>query len=235
MLTRPRRRAGHLRERAETAARSPAERTRPPPGEPRSTPPRRPPGCGGLAQAEARRLIEEARARAEELVSEHAVVRAAEERGAALIRDAEARAERLAADAEGYMRDADHYVAGVMTELEEHLGRVTATVRKGLGALHGANRRDRGRGKPAGRRPVLIRSSGRVYSASSARHFPVRALPLAEPSCPSPNNESRSAGVTPGVRITPWSCPPSIPARSASSHGGPTGCVPTVATTTAAR
>jgi cell division septum initiation protein DivIVA len=113
-----------LRERAEAQARDLIQRARAEADQ-----------LGEAAEVETRRLVAEAQARAERLVSEHAVLRMAEERGADLVREAEERALKVSADAEAYARDADEYVRTVMTELEGQLVAATETVRKGLGAL----------------------------------------------------------------------------------------------------
>ncbi|MGD1054224.1 MAG: hypothetical protein ABR950_10425 [Candidatus Dormibacteria bacterium] len=104
---------------------------------------------GARADAESRRRLEEAQAQAEQLVSDHAVLRAAQERAALLLREAAEGAARITADAEGYARDADEYVRSVMADLEERLTTAAETVRKGLTTLATpAAPRKRHRGDP---------------------------------------------------------------------------------------
>jgi vacuolar-type H+-ATPase subunit H len=79
--------------------------------------------------------VEEAQALAEQLVSDHAVLRAAQERATSLLRDAGDNAATITAEAEGYARDADEYVRSVMADLEERLTTAAETVRKGLTTL----------------------------------------------------------------------------------------------------
>ena len=90
---------------------------------------------GERADAEARRKVEEARALAEQLVSDHAVLRAAQERVTSLLQEAGDNAAKMTADAEGYAREADEYVRSVMADLEERLTIAADTVRKGLTTL----------------------------------------------------------------------------------------------------
>ena len=90
---------------------------------------------------EAERTIREARARAEELVADHAVTRDATERARTLVAEAEA----YAADQRG---QADAYAREVVTRLAEQLERWLDTVRGGLVPAPGddppARRRRRG-------------------------------------------------------------------------------------------
>jgi cell division septum initiation protein DivIVA len=79
--------------------------------------------------------VEEAQTLAEQLVSDHAVLRAAQERATSLLRDAGDNAAKITADAEGYAREADEYVRSVMADLEGRLTTAAETVRKGLTTL----------------------------------------------------------------------------------------------------
>ena len=80
------------------------------------------------ARQEADRLLAEASARAETMVSEAEVVRAAQARAEAMLRDARAAAARIREEADAYVRD-------VMGRLEANLARMTETVRAGIESL----------------------------------------------------------------------------------------------------
>jgi vacuolar-type H+-ATPase subunit H len=86
---------------------------------------------------------------AERLISDHAVLRAAQERATSLLREAGDRATTITGEAEGYAREADEYVRSVMADLEERLTTAAETVRKGLTSLATpASPRKRHRGDP---------------------------------------------------------------------------------------
>lgn len=93
---------------------------------------------GVRAQEEAARLLREAEARAAQLVDEHAIVIAAQERARATIADAEQRAAADRAAADAYARD-------VMGRLEDQLDRWLATVREGMQSLPGVSAAPRAR------------------------------------------------------------------------------------------
>jgi vacuolar-type H+-ATPase subunit H len=75
------------------------------------------------AQQESARITQSAAQKAESMVTDHELVRKAENHGQALVREAQQRAD-------DQKRAADEYAADVMQQLESHLVRTVATVRK---------------------------------------------------------------------------------------------------------
>ena len=80
------------------------------------------------ARAEAERISREAATRADQMVSETEVVRAAQTRAEATLRGAAEESMRIRTDAEAYARD-------VMEGLAAHLDKVMGTLRRGIDTL----------------------------------------------------------------------------------------------------
>lgn len=92
-------------------------------------------------RAEGQAIVDAAKARAEDMVSDHAIVTEAKHRAAVTVAEADERSRAV-------LDEADRYAASVMGSLEEQLTKTLATVRKGLDALPSAKRsRRRGRGE----------------------------------------------------------------------------------------
>jgi len=102
------------------------------------------------AEAEATRLLNEARAEVESRLKDNAVVKAAEEKSREVLLKAQQRAEELAREAEeqararldeaqdvgrSQMREADVYALQTLKRLETELDGFIATVRRGIDAL----------------------------------------------------------------------------------------------------
>jgi hypothetical protein len=80
------------------------------------------------AHAEAARTMSRANERAEEVASEHEVLRRAERHASQVVKDAQARSDQIIRDAEGYALEQ-------LRQLEAHLARTLTTVRRGIEAL----------------------------------------------------------------------------------------------------
>lgn len=80
------------------------------------------------AKEEAERIVEIAQEQASELIAQHQVVQAAEQRASVIIERAQREAERLKADA-------DDYALARLMELEETLSRLLQVVRNGIEKL----------------------------------------------------------------------------------------------------
>lgn len=89
------------------------------------------------AAREGERILEDARARAAELVAQEAVVAAAQERADALVGEAQR-------TADGLRRDADDYCDRRLADFEIDLGRVLAQVQAGRAKLAGRLTQDAG-------------------------------------------------------------------------------------------
>src|SRR5690348_4490657 len=80
------------------------------------------------AHAEAARTMSRANERAEEIASEHEVLRRAERHAAQVVKDAQARSDQI-------VRDSEKYALEQLKQLEAHLARTLSTVRRGMEAL----------------------------------------------------------------------------------------------------
>jgi len=80
------------------------------------------------AHAEAARTMSRANERAEEIASEHEVLRRAERHAAQVVKDAQAKSDQM-------IHEAERYALEQLRQLEAHLTRTLATVRRGAEAL----------------------------------------------------------------------------------------------------
>jgi len=83
------------------------------------------------ARLEAERIIQMAKEQAEDVLSEHGIVRAAEERAQRMIHEAERRVDQLE-------READRYVLKVLTELRSRIEQLHEKVQGAIDAMNGS-------------------------------------------------------------------------------------------------